>query len=75
MRFRKKIYNSLEELQVDVIEWLHKYNAFRPHSGRYCHGKTPMQTFLDSNHIVIDKSCGTLLGKSDSSSNLTKTVS
>ena len=73
--FRKKIYNSLEELQVDVNEWLHKYNEFRPHSGRYCYGKTPMQTFLDSKHIAIDKSCGTLLGKSDSLSNLTETVS
>ncbi len=29
--FRKKIYNSLEELQIDVEEWLKKYNIFRPH--------------------------------------------
>jgi transposase InsO family protein len=76
--FRKKIYNSLEELQIDVNEWLRKYNEFRPHSGRYCYGKTPMQTFLDSKHIAIEKSCGILLGKSDSLTNLTdldKTVS
>lgn len=25
------------------------------HSGRYCHGKTPMQTFLDSKQIVQQK--------------------
>lgn len=73
--FRKKIYNSLEELQTDVNEWLRKYNEFRPHSGRYCYGKTPMQTFLDSKHIAIEKSCGILEGKSDSLNNLTKTVS
>ena len=34
-----------------------KFNEFHPHSGRYCYGKTPMQTFLDSKHIAIDKSC------------------
>ncbi|TXH59658.1 MAG: IS481 family transposase, partial [Bacteroidia bacterium] len=66
---------SLEELQTDVNEWLRKYNEFRPHSGRYCYGKTPMQTFLDSKHIAIEKSCGILEGKSDSLNNLTKTVS
>jgi transposase InsO family protein len=73
--FRKKIYNSLEELQVDVNEWLRKYNEFRPHSGRYCYGKTPMQTFLDSKYIAIEKSCGTLMEESDNLSNLTKAVS
>lgn len=73
--FRKKIYHSLEELQIDVNEWLRKYNEFRPHSGRYCYGKTPMQTFLDSKHIAIEKNCAMLLGKSDSLSNLTETVS
>jgi hypothetical protein len=68
----------LEELQIDVNEWLRKYNEFRPHSGKYCYGKTPLQTFLDSKHIAIEKSCGTLLGKSDRLTNLTdleKTVS
>ena len=32
--FRKKIYNSLEELQQDVDEWITKYNEDRPHSGK-----------------------------------------
>lgn len=53
--FRKKIYRSLEELQADVDAWLEDYNHRRPHSGRYCYGKTPMQTFLDSKHIALDK--------------------
>lgn len=73
--FRKKIYNSLEELQIDVNEWLRKYNEFRPHSGKYCYGKTPMQTFLDSKRIAIEKSCGILKDESDNLSNLTKVVS
>jgi transposase InsO family protein len=73
--FRKKIYHSMEELQVDLNEWLRKYNEFRPHSGRYCYGKTPMQTFLDSKHIALEKRCDMLMGKSDSLSNHTETVS
>ena len=46
--FRKKLYHSLEELQADLDLWLDEYNRTRPHSGKYCYGKTPMQTFLDS---------------------------
>ncbi len=44
---RKKIYNSLFELQKDLDIWLRYYNNERPHSGKYCYGKTPMQTFKD----------------------------
>ena len=39
--FRKKLYRSLEELQVDLDAWLESYNREPPHSGRYCYGKTP----------------------------------
>jgi len=53
--FRKKIYSSLEDLQADVDVWLKYYNEDRTHSGKYCYGKTPMQTFLDSKHIAIEK--------------------
>lgn len=73
--FRKKIYRSLDELQMDVNEWLRKYNEFRPHSGKYCYGKTPMQTFLDSKHIAIEKDCDKLAEISDSVIHLTKAVS
>ncbi|MBN8781430.1 MAG: IS481 family transposase, partial [Terrimonas ferruginea] len=27
----------------------------RPHSGRYCYGKTPMQTFLESLNLAKQK--------------------
>jgi len=53
--FRKKIYNSIEELQADVDVWLDYYNNQRPHSGRYCYGKTPMQTWNDSLHLAKEK--------------------
>lgn len=52
---RKKLYRSLEELQTDLDEWLAKYNEHRPHSGRYCYGKTPMQTFRETLHIAVEK--------------------
>lgn len=53
--FRKKIYKSIEELQTDLDQWLKFYNEERPHSGRYCYGKTPMQTFNDSKKMAKQK--------------------
>lgn len=53
--FRKKIYQTLESLQTDLDEWITYYNQDRPHSGRYCFGKTPMQTFLESITLAKQK--------------------
>jgi transposase InsO family protein len=53
--FRKKIYHSLEEIQEDVDNWIEEYNTERTHSGKYCFGKTPWQTFLDSKKLADDK--------------------
>ena len=53
--FRKKVYNSIEELQKDLDQWLIYYNQQRTHSGKYCYGKTPYQTFLDSIHLAKEK--------------------
>lgn len=53
--FRKKLYANLEQLQTDVDAWLAEYNDNRPHSGKYCFGKTPMQTFRDSKHLADEK--------------------
>src|SRR5437868_11490978 len=50
--FRKKLYRSLDELQSDLDVWLGEYNEKREHSGKYCYGKTPWQTFLDSKQLV-----------------------
>ena len=53
--FRKKIYNSLEQIQKDADEWLEEYTKERTHTGKYCFGKTPWQTFLDSKHLAEEK--------------------
>ena len=53
--FREKIYDSIEMLQYDQDEWLREYNESRPHSGKYCYGKTPMQTFQDSLPLEKEK--------------------
>lgn len=67
--FRKKIYHSLDELQQDVDAWIKKYNERRPHSGKYCYGKTPMQTFLDSKHLAQEKQLDQLSQKADNQPN------
>src|SRR5215472_5280776 len=53
--FRRKIYARLEELQEDLDLWLREYNEVRPHQGRWCYGKTPLQTFVDSATLAREK--------------------
>ena len=72
--FRKKLITSVDDLQTELDLWLNDYNNLRPHSGRYCYGKTPMQTFRDSKHIAIEKNIGNMLRISDSSTYLAQTV-
>jgi hypothetical protein len=51
-----------------------KYNEFCPHSGGYCYGKTPTQTFLGIKHIVQEKRCDMFMDKSDSFDEPTSTL-
>jgi transposase InsO family protein len=53
--FRRKLYASIAELQADLDAWLIEYNEQRPHQGRWCFGKTPMKTFLDSLELAKEK--------------------
>jgi transposase InsO family protein len=53
--FRRKIYRSLDELQVDLDDWLGYYNEQRTHQGKMCCGRTPMQTFIDGKEVWRDK--------------------
>ncbi len=53
--FRKKVYRSIDELQADLDAWIKEYNEARPHQGRWCFGKTPMQTFLDAMPMTKEK--------------------
>lgn len=63
--FRKKLYRTLEELQADLDAWLREYNEERSHSGKYCYGKTPFQTFLDSRRLAQEKMLDRTLTASD----------
>lgn len=53
--FRRKLYDSLDALQEDLDHWMEYYNTERTHSGRYCFGKTPMQTFVESIPLAKEK--------------------
>ena len=53
--FRRKIYATTEELQRDLDLWLREYNEVRPHQGRWCYGKTPLQTFIDGAPLAREK--------------------
>lgn len=53
--FRKKVYTTLDELQKDLDQWLEDYNRERTHQGKYCFGKTPYQTFIDSAKLAWQK--------------------
>jgi transposase InsO family protein len=53
--FRKKIYRTIEELQTDLDAWVVEYNHQRPHQGRWCYGKTPIQTLIDALPLAKEK--------------------
>jgi transposase InsO family protein len=53
--FRKKLYKTIEQLQTDLDQWLKLYNEERTHQGRWCYGKTPKQTFIDSIPLAKEK--------------------
>lgn len=73
--FRKKVYSSLEQLQADLDEWLEEYNRERTHSGKYCYGRTPLQTFRESKGLADQKRLDRLLDHSDSSIAVSQLVS
>jgi transposase InsO family protein len=53
--FRKKIYLTLDEIQKDLDDWMIDYNTERPHQGKRCQGKTPMETFLENVPLAKEK--------------------
>jgi transposase InsO family protein len=53
--FRKKIYRDIETLQVDLDQWIDKYNYERTHQGKMCCGRTPMETLEDGKNIWQEK--------------------
>jgi hypothetical protein len=52
---RKMIDRSINKLRPDLDAWVKNDNEQRPHQGRWCFGKTPLQTFLDAMPIAKEK--------------------
>jgi transposase InsO family protein len=69
--FRKKLYSSLEQLQTDLDEWLEQYNRERTHTGKYCFGRTPLQTFRETQHLAQVKRLDTLFNEQETTLGLT----
>ena len=72
--FRKKIYRSVDEIQEDLDQWIEWYNKERTHSGKYCYGKTPWQTFLESKHLALEKQLDQLPWRKGFESSLDKSL-
>jgi hypothetical protein len=61
--FRKKIYPSLHEFQADLNQCIAYYNTERPHSDKYCDGRTPDQIFSETKYLADEKLSDTLFPK------------
>jgi transposase InsO family protein len=53
--FRKRLYRTIAELQSDLDAWIAEYNEQRSHQGRWCYGKTPIETFVDTLPVAKEK--------------------
>jgi transposase InsO family protein len=67
--FRTRFYQTVEELQTDLDEWLVHYNTERPHQGYRNMGRRPMDTINEFLESKIQKS-----GIPDSAMEKTKIV-
>jgi len=53
--FRNKVYSSVEELQLDLDEWIDFYNNERTHQGKMCCGRTPFETMMEGKETWKEK--------------------
>ena len=53
--FRKNLYETIEQLQTDLDEWLTHYNTQRTHQGKMCCGRTPFDTMIEGKQIWKEK--------------------
>jgi hypothetical protein len=58
-------YTTFEQLQTDLDEWVEQYNRERTHTGKYCFGRTPLQTFRETKHLAQSKQLDTLFKQPD----------
>jgi len=68
--FRKRIFSTLDELQTELDDWINWYNHERTHEGKYCFGKTPWQTFMESKHLAIEKQIKNVPWREEESSSI-----
>jgi len=54
-RRMEQIEESVEQLQVDLDQWLHHYNTERTHQGKMCCGRTPFETMIEGKEIWKEK--------------------
>ena len=52
--FRKKLYTSLDDMQIDLDEYMKTYNFDRTNQGKRCQGRTPFETF-DEGYKLYEK--------------------
>jgi transposase InsO family protein len=50
--FRNKPFDSLEELQQALDEWIKEYNFVREYPGKYCFGRTPYLTIQATKQLA-----------------------
>ena len=72
--FRKKVFQSIEELQMELDIWIDWYNKERTHSGKHCYGKTPWDTFIKSKHLALEKQVDELPWRAGEAPSLDKTL-
>ena len=53
--FRKKLYTSIEEMQLDLDDFMKDYNFERTNQGKRCQGQTPYETFTKGGLDFIRK--------------------
>lgn len=53
--FRKRVYQSIDQLQADLDVWLEHYNKDRTHQGKMCCGRTPFDTMIEGKKIWKEK--------------------
>ena len=72
--FRKKVFTSIEELQLELDMWIDWYNKERTHSGKHCYGKTPWATFIQSKHLALEKQIDQLPWREAEAHSMDKTL-
>ena len=55
MALRRKIYRSIDELQVDLDDWIDYYSGQRTHQGKMSCGRPPMQTLIEAKEACDEK--------------------